>query len=57
MPDGCRLEVPVRPGDVRGLTSFLETYDSLATQGFVVTMGRAPERLSKRILAIPWTCL
>lgn len=43
--------------DVRGLASFLKEYPSLAKEGFVITMGNRPEKLSKNITALPWNYL
>lgn len=39
--------------DVRGLRSFLREYPSVK-QGYVITEGGRPERLSDKIVAVPW---
>ncbi|MBI2267312.1 MAG: ATP-binding protein [Armatimonadetes bacterium] len=43
----------VTPSDLKGLKSFMDTYNA-ADHGFVITSGRAPEKLTDRITAIPW---
>lgn len=45
----------VRLGELKGLTGFLEEYADIAKEGFVITQGAMPERLSENITAIPWS--
>jgi predicted AAA+ superfamily ATPase len=45
------------PSELRGLSSFLDEYKSVADEGLVVTMGERPEKLSKNITALPWNYL
>jgi len=42
---------------VRGLSSFIETYKKNVSQAYVVTDGRMPEKLTDKILAVPWRFL
>lgn len=43
--------------ELKGLKIFLEDYKNLADIGYVVTLGKEPERLAKNIIAIPWNYL
>src|SRR3989339_1690490 len=43
--------------EIKGLKIFLEEYKKLVDIGYVVTLGKEPERLAKNIIAIPWNCL
>jgi len=47
----------VRLSEIRGLTSFIETYSKLVKRAFVVTTGRLPEKLNNMITAVPWKYL
>ncbi len=40
--------------DVRGLLSFIDTYPGHVKKAFVITNGRVPERLTDKIIAVPW---
>jgi len=40
--------------EIKGLKIFLEEYKELVDIGYVVTLGKEPERLAKNIIAIPW---
>lgn len=57
IPIEIKAAARVRPGDVRGLASFLEEYREVAREGWVITQGNAPEKLSENITAIPWNHL
>jgi predicted AAA+ superfamily ATPase len=39
---------------LRGLSSFIETYKEKVKQAYVITDGRMPEKLTDKIMAIPW---
>ena len=54
IPIEIRASRKVRLGDLKGLVNFLAEYKTVAKEGYVITMGEAPERLSENILAIPW---
>ena len=42
---------------LRGLLSFMETYEENVKQAYVITTGRMPEKLTDRITAVPWRFL
>lgn len=44
----------VRLSDLKGLTNFLADYPKAATQGYVITQGDYPEKISDNIIAVPW---
>lgn len=54
IPIEIKASKKVRMGDLKGLVNFLAEYKSVAKEGYVITMGQAPERLAENILAIPW---
>jgi hypothetical protein len=43
--------------DVRGLLRFIDTYPGYVNKAFVITNGRVPERLTDKIIAVPWKFL
>lgn len=43
--------------EIRGLLSFMGTYKKYVKQAYVVTNGRVPEKLTDKIIAIPWKFL
>jgi predicted AAA+ superfamily ATPase len=43
-----------RPGDARGLESFLDQHPGRARRGMVVCRAPRAERLTERVTAIPW---
>jgi len=42
---------------LRGLSSFIESYQDRVKQAYVITDGRMPEKLTDKITAIPWRYL
>ena len=44
----------VRLSDLKGLTNFLADYLKAAKQGYVITQGDYPEKISDNITAVPW---
>lgn len=47
----------VAASDIIGLKNFLSDYKTIATHGYVITMGHAQEKLAENITAIPWPWL
>jgi len=47
----------VRLSDVKGLSSFIESYAKLVKRAYVITDGRLPEKLNDMITAVPWRYL
>lgn len=43
--------------ELRGLSSFIETYKERVKQAYVITDGRMPEKITDKITAIPWRFL
>lgn len=43
--------------EVRGLQSFIQSYQEQIKRAYVVTNGRIPEQLTDKILALPWQFL
>ncbi|MFH1259492.1 MAG: ATP-binding protein [Elusimicrobiota bacterium] len=43
--------------EIKGLTTFLEDYKSIADHGYVITMGIRKEKLADNITAVPWSFL
>jgi predicted AAA+ superfamily ATPase len=43
--------------EIKGLSIFLDEYKEVADKGYVVTMGRKPEKLTEKITAVPWNYL
>lgn len=41
-------------GEIKGLVEFLKDYKQIAKQGYIVTLGKAPEKLSRNITVLPW---
>jgi predicted AAA+ superfamily ATPase len=39
---------------LRGLSSFIETYNEKVSHAYVITTGRIPEKLSDKITVLPW---
>lgn len=54
IPIEVKASKKVRLGELKGLVNFLADYKSVAKEGYVITMGEAPERLAENILAVPW---
>ncbi len=57
IPIEIKASRSVRKADVKGLSIFLADYPNVAKEGFVITMGGMPERLTENIVAIPWNFL
>ncbi|MBM4145481.1 MAG: ATP-binding protein [Nitrospira sp.] len=47
----------VTSSGLRGLSSFIDTYKERVKQAYVITDGRMPEKLTDKIMAIPWRFL
>ena len=43
--------------EIKGLKIFLEDYKDKTSLGYVITLGKKPEKLAKNILALPWDYL
>lgn len=43
--------------EIKGLKIFLEDYKDRTLLGYVITLGKKPEKLAKNILAITWDYL
>jgi len=43
--------------EIKGLKIFLEDYKDRTSLGYVITLGKKPEKLAKNILALPWDYL
>lgn len=52
IPIEIKSGTSVRLGTLKGLANFMDDYG--VEQGFVVFRGRLPERLTERIIALPW---
>lgn len=57
IPIEIKASAHVSSSDLTGLSSFLNDYSNVAKEGFVVTMGSHPEKITKNITAIPWNFL
>lgn len=44
----------ISQSDVSGLKAFLNDYNNIAKQGFVITMGEKKEKIAENITAVPW---
>jgi hypothetical protein len=40
--------------ELRGLSSFIETYKEKVSHAYVITNGRIPEKLTDKITVLPW---
>lgn len=54
IPIEIKASVSVSLAEVRGLRIFLNDYQNLASEGYVITMGERKEKLSANITIIPW---
>jgi predicted AAA+ superfamily ATPase len=43
--------------ELRGLTSFMATYEKFCDRAYVITIGRIPEKLTDKIMLVPWRFL
>lgn len=57
IPIEIKAGVRVPLSELRGLTSFIESYPKLVRRAYVVTMGERPEKLTGMITALPWRYL
>ncbi|GJQ60736.1 MAG: ATP-binding protein [Candidatus Scalindua sp. AMX11] len=57
IPIEMKASSRVTLSDVRGLLSFINSYEGKTEQVFVVTNGRVSEKLSDMIPVIPWKYL
>ncbi|MCG3204574.1 MAG: hypothetical protein KCHDKBKB_01289 [Elusimicrobia bacterium] len=57
IPIEIKASAHVSLSDVAGLASFLEDYKAVSKEGFVITNGSHPEKISPNITAIPWNYL
>ncbi|MFH1074221.1 MAG: ATP-binding protein [Candidatus Firestonebacteria bacterium] len=44
----------VNLSEIKGLVSFIEEYKDKCDKGFVITLGGVKERLSEKIISVPW---
>lgn len=56
IPIEIKASKKISGSELRGLNSFLEDYP-LAKKGYIVTLGDKPEKLSEKIVAVPWNYL
>ncbi len=57
IPIEIKATAKVTMASLRGLMSFLDTYKRKVKQAYVVTTGRMPEKLTDKVLAVPWRYL
>lgn len=54
IPIEIKADSKPRLNELRGLTGFIETYKEFCDRGYVITTGRIPEKLTDKIILIPW---
>lgn len=57
IPIEIKAGTKVALSELRGLSSFLDSYKEQVKQAFVITNGRLPERLTEKIMIVPWQFL
>ncbi len=54
IPIEIKASERVSLSELRGLQSFIDSYEKQVKQAYVITMGRVPEKLTDKITVIPW---
>jgi predicted AAA+ superfamily ATPase len=54
VPIEIKATAHVTRSDASGVAAFLSEYPKVASQGYVITDGEAPEKLSDSVTAVPW---
>jgi predicted AAA+ superfamily ATPase len=57
VPIEIKATAHVTRSDASGVAAFLAEYPKVASRGFVITDGEAPERLSDTVTAVPWNMM
>lgn len=54
IPIEIKASKMVFPSELKGLKSFLNEYQAVAKEAYVITMGERKEKLTEQITALPW---
>jgi predicted AAA+ superfamily ATPase len=54
VPIEIKATAHVTRSDASGVMAFLSEYPKVASRGYVITDGEAPEKLSDTVTAVPW---
>lgn len=57
IPIEIKASDKITPSDTRGLSIFMDEYKEASDVGIVVTMKGKPQKLTDRIIAVPWNYL